>query len=112
MKEKRGPTGHDAATPVESKVPRSLDSLTGGLKRKSPIGGSANGMPLNVSTVSLALPRMVPDEMVTVTGVVASFAAAEGAGAAATSGHRLAVTADKMANCMAGYTEEVIDRNA
>jgi hypothetical protein len=99
---KTGPAGHAAATPVASNVPRCLDSLTGGLKRRSQIGGSANGMPLKVSTVSLAVPRMVPDEMVTDTGLAASFAAAEGAGAAATSGNR---PADKMANFMASYIE-------
>lgn len=47
--------------------PRFVDNFWGGLSRRDPVGGSANGMPANFSTLPLASPTTVLDgEMATV----------------------------------------------
>jgi hypothetical protein len=70
--------GQAAAPFVASKVPSEELSLTGGLSRRDPVGGSAKGMPSNFSVVVPDVPTMMPDEMVTVARLDLSFRAGDG----------------------------------
>ena len=52
--------GQEGATPVPSNFPRGLDSFCGGFSRRFPVGGSAKGIPLNVSTPRAEKPVTEP----------------------------------------------------
>lgn len=55
-------------------VPNDEDMGDGGLKRRVPVGGSAKGIPLKLSTTPVVDPTTVPLSIVTV-GLVARFSA-------------------------------------
>lgn len=83
--------------PVAVTVPREV-SACGGFRRREPVGGWANGIPLNLSTEPEVEPMMVAaGEAIATVGVVALLA-----GAASTTGRAQRM---KLKNFMMGIVE-------
>src|SRR5215469_18043371 len=57
--------GHDMGNACETNVPKPVARGCGGFKRREPVGGCANGIPLKLSTPRKEVPIIVPLAMTT-----------------------------------------------